>query len=103
MQQTAVEACAGLSTAGQKISLLSDSESRNQVFIGRLILLLQIVQQATPSANHTHKALLCVMILAVLLEMLVQILKSMSKEGNLDFRGGCILFVAAKLAEDFLS
>ncbi len=70
--------------------LLTDSKFLDDVFIALGIVLLQIVQQATPLADHHEQAAPGGVVLLMRLEVLGQLTDPLTQDSNLHFRASGI-------------
>ena len=65
-------------------ALLADSELLNHSLVALGVILLEVVEQATPLADHNEKAATRRMVLLVRLEMLVELADTFGEQSNLD-------------------
>src|SRR5205823_429152 len=81
--------------------LLPDSEALDQIRIAVGVLTLQVIQQAAPLADELQQPAAGVMILRMRLEMVGEVIYSLTEEGDLDFGGTRVAVVRSIAADNF--
>ncbi len=80
--------------------LLADAQFLNDGLVTVGVVRLQVVQQATPLADHHEKAAPGGVILLVALEMIRQFADPLAEDGNLHFRTASVRIMRAELRDD---
>src|SRR5512143_1414408 len=83
-------------------TLLTDAEILNDRLVSLGVVLLQVIQQATPLADHDEESASRRVVLLVGLEMIGQLADPLTEDRDLDFRRTCVRRVRPEPANDVL-
>src|SRR2546423_5741449 len=81
--------------------LLPDSEALDQIRVAFRVLALQVIQEAAALADELEQPAARVMVLRVRLEMVGQVIDSLTEERDLNFGGTRVAVVRSIAADDF--
>ncbi len=84
----------------QDRKLLADAQLRDDGLVALGVVLLQIVQQTTPLADHHQKTAAGRMVLLVRAEMICELPDPFTQNRNLNFRATRIIRVGGVLRDD---
>src|SRR5581483_4886685 len=86
---------------GANSRLTAQAETRDDVLVARVVLLLEIVEQAATLPDHDQQSAARMEILLVALKMLGQILDALAQDRDLDFRRAGVLLALGVFLDNF--
>ena len=92
----------GRSRQPDKLRLLSQAQLLDQSAVGLDVLFLQISQQTSALTNHQQQAAVGVVVVAVQLQVLVEVVDALGQQRDLNLGGAGVALVAGIGVDDFL-
>src|SRR5262249_27922439 len=101
-RRAAMRAAAPGSSGRACARLLTETEPADDALVAFKVLALEVVEQASPLADHLHQAESRVVVLRVAAEVAGEVLDPLGEAGDLDFRGAGVGVVGSVILDQLV-